>query len=71
MIYAYDTPIQMPTMDLYDKQVMAMAISAAKDVYDKSQEQMKDFYTKYGDFMSPFAKDMEAYGDMMGNISKV
>lgn len=68
MIYAYDQALQLPTVDLYDTQMMAMAINAAKDMYDRGQEQVKNFYTKYGDFMSPFAKDMERYGQMMGNV---
>ena len=35
MAYAYDRAIALPTMDLYDKQVMAMSINAAKDMYEK------------------------------------
>lgn len=68
MTYAYDNYIQLPTVDLYDTQMMAMAINAAKDMYDRGQQQIKDFYKEYGDFMSPFAKDMEAYGNMVGGV---
>lgn len=68
MTYAYDNYLQLPTVDLYDTQMMAMAINAAKDMYDKGQQQIKDFYKEYGDFMSPFAKDMEAYGNMVGGV---
>lgn len=71
MIYAYEQPIQMPTRDLYDTQMMLAAVNAAKDMYEKGQQQMKDFYTKYGDFMSPFAKDMEWYGGEMGRIRDI
>ena len=69
MIYAYDDWVQLPTMDLYDTQTMAMAINAAKDMYDRGEKRIDDFYEKYGDFMSPFARDMETYGKMMSNIN--
>ena len=68
MIYAYDDWVQAPVQSLYDTQMMAMAVNAAKDMYEKGQEQVKDFYTKYGDFMSPFSKDMERYGEMVGGV---
>ena len=68
MTYAYDNYVQLPVVDLYDTNVMKMAIEAAKDMYNKGQDQIKDFYKTYGDFMSPFAKDMEAYGQMMGGV---
>ena len=68
MTYAYDDYVQMPTKDLYDTAVMKMAIEAAKDMYDKGQAQMENFYKTYGDFMSPFAKDMEWYGGEMNRI---
>lgn len=38
-----------------------MSISAAKDMYEKGQKQIDDFYTKYGDFISPIQKDMDWY----------
>lgn len=61
MIYGGDLAMQMPIMDLYDKQIMAMSINAAKDMYEKGQKQIDDFYSKYGDFMSPIQKDMDWY----------
>jgi hypothetical protein len=36
MVYALDNWIQLPTRDLYDTNMMAMAINAAKDMYDKN-----------------------------------
>lgn len=71
MTYAYDDYVQMPTKDLYDTAVMKMAIEAAKDMYDKGEAQMENFYKTYGDFMSPFAKDMEWYGEQMNNVRTV
>ena len=61
MVYAYDRAIPLPVKDLYDTQVMAMSINAAKDMYEKGQKQIEDFYNKYGDFISPIQKDMDWY----------
>ena len=61
MIYAGDQWIQYPVKDLYDKAIMQMSIAAARDMYEKGQKQLEDFNTKYGDFMSPIAKDMDWY----------
>lgn len=63
MIYAYDQALQMPTKDLYDTQMMAMALNAAKDMYERGEQQLKDFNKLYGDFYSPIAKDMEWYNE--------
>lgn len=71
MTYAYDDYVQMPTKDLYDTAIMKMAIDAAKDMYDKGQAQMENFYKTYGDFMSPIAKDMQWYGERMNNVRAV
>lgn len=61
MIYAGDQAIAYPVKDIYDTQIMAMSIAAAKDMYEKGQQQIKDFYKEYGDFMSPIQKDMDWY----------
>lgn len=61
MIYAGDQWIQYPVKDIYNTQMMAMAINAARDMYEKGQKQLDDFYTKYGDFTSPIQKDMDWY----------
>lgn len=68
MIMAYDQALAMPVKDLYDSQVMAMSIAAAKDMYEKGQKQIEDFNAKYGDFMSPFAKDMQRYDSIVGGV---
>lgn len=59
MVYAYDQWAQLPVRDLYDSQVMAMAINAAKDMYEKGQQEMKDFQKLYGDFMTPIGADQD------------
>lgn len=61
MVYAYDQWAQMPVKDLYDTQIMAMAINAAKDMYDKGEQAIKDFKKEYGDFLSPIQNDMNWY----------
>lgn len=68
MVYAYDNWAQLPTKDIYDTQMMAMAVNAAKDMYEKGQQDIKDFNKEYGDFISPFSKDMERYGEMVGGV---
>ena len=59
--YAYDNWIQLPTRDLYDTQIMAMAINAAKDMYEKGEQRIKDFNTAYGDFVTPIQADQDWY----------
>lgn len=61
MIYAYDQNIQYPVKDLYDNQVVAMSIAAAKDMYEKGQQELKDFKAEFGDFYSPIQSDMDWY----------
>lgn len=59
MVYAYDQWLPMPTKDLFDTQMMLASVNAAKDMYEKGLEEMKEFNEKYGDFLSPIAKDMQ------------
>ena len=59
MVYANDQWIQLPTRDLYDTQIMAMAINAARDMYEKGQQEMKDFQKAYGDFLTPIGADQD------------
>lgn len=68
MVYAYDQWAQMPVKDLYDTQIMLAAINAAKDMYEKGEQALKDFRKDYGDFSSPLSSDMDWYGQNF-NIS--
>lgn len=61
----------MPVKDLYDSQMMAIIINAAKDQYDKAETSMKEFNKEYGDFVSPFQKDMDLYGSTIGRIKDI
>ena len=70
MIYGYEQPIQLPTIDLYDKQIMAMALNAAKDMYDRNEQQLKDFYKTYGDFLTPIAADQAWWDANMSGAAR-
>lgn len=61
MIYAYDKAANIPLVDIYDKQMMLAEIAAAKDMYEKGLEEIKDFRDKYGDFMSPIEAHQDWY----------
>lgn len=68
MISAYEEGQYIPSQSIYDTATMQMAISAAKDMYDRGQKQLEEFYERYGDFMSPFSKDMDRYGQLVGGV---
>lgn len=61
MVYAYDRNIQMPTKDLYDTQIMAMALNVAKDEYNKAEKRLDDLTQLYSDFYSPSDVDMASW----------
>lgn len=69
MVYAYDQNIQLPVRDLYDTQMMLASIQAAKDMYEKGEQAVKDFRKEYGDFISPFNSDIQWYNNNF-NVSK-
>lgn len=74
MIYAYDKAAQIPLVDLYDTQMMLAEVAAAKDMYEKGLEQMKDFRKEYGDLMFSDPSAQEYYnrefnvGDFVNNL---
>lgn len=61
MIYAYDQAIQLPVKDLYDSQIMMASINAAREMYQKGEQAIKDFNKEYGDFITPIQKDQDWY----------
>lgn len=71
MVYANDEWVQVPVMQLYDTGLMQSAIQNARYMYEKAEKRMDDFYEKYGEFMSPFQKDMDRYNQIVGNIKSV
>lgn len=72
MFYGQEQPVDMPVPELYDTGIMQMYLQAVKDQYDKGEKRMEDFISKYGDFTSPFQKDVEAYQNLgMGRINDI
>ena len=70
MVYSRDQWIQLPVRDLYDSQIMLASINAARDMYEKGQQQIKEFQKDYGDFYSPIQKDMDWYNKNVINGSR-
>lgn len=68
MIGSQDTWVQMPTVDLYDTQMMLAAVNAAKDMYNRSEERVKEFNEKYGDFTTPIVADQDWYNKYMTGV---
>lgn len=71
MVYANDEWVQVPVMQLYDTGLMQSAIQNARYMYEKAEKRMDDFYDKYGEFMSPFQRDMDRYNQIVGDIKSV
>lgn len=59
MIYGEDQAVRYPVKDLYDTGMMSMYIGAIKDEYERGIKEQEEFMSKYGDFISPFQKDVE------------
>ena len=66
MIGSQDIWVQMPTVDLYDTQMMLAAVNAARDMYNRSEERIKEFNEKYGDFTTPIIADQNWYNQEFG-----
>lgn len=61
MIYAGDTYTPLPTKELYNTQMMMASIAAAKDMYEKTEKQLDEFFKTYNDFRSPVSGAQEEY----------
>lgn len=59
MYYGLEQPIEAPKVAIWDMQPMMQYISLLKDRYDKTQEKLDKFAEKWGDLVSPLAKDNE------------
>ena len=59
MIYGQEQAAIYPVADLYDTGVMNMYINAIRGEYERGIKQQEEFISKYGDFISPFQKDVE------------
>ena len=72
MILGYEDPVQMPTMDIYSTDLMKTYIAGDKDLYDKGQEEYKDFMKAYQDFYSPIpGANEEYYNATIGGAQKL
>ena len=71
MVYAYDQWAQMPIRDLYDTQMMLASVNAAKDMYEKAAQEMKEFKKEYGDFYTPIAAQQEWYNKEFNAADKL
>lgn len=78
MIYGYDEAQLFPVQSLYDTGMINMYLNAVKGEYERGIADQKEFISKYGDFISPFSKDVEAwdkatlggYRDLVNNLKQ-
>lgn len=69
MIYGADAPVALPVIDLYDTGMMKMYVDAAKEQYQQGLKDYETFMSKYGDFTSPFKKDVDWWDkNVMGPV---
>lgn len=54
--------------DLLSPQLMLASINAAKDMYDRREQAINNFYDKYGDFYSPIEADMKEHNDAQNAV---
>ena len=72
MFYGYENPVEMPISELFDTGLMNAYTQAVKAEYEKGEKKLDDFISKYGDFRSPFAKDIKLWDALtMGRINNV
>lgn len=72
MFYGYEKPVEMPIPELFDTGLMQAYTQAVKNEYEKGEKRLDDFISKYGDFTSPFAKDVQRWDDLtMGRINNI
>ena len=68
----YETPVELPSMGVYDTDLMKLYIAGAKDQYEKAREDMKDFMKTYGDFYSDIPGATELYNNLtVGGANKL
>ena len=73
-----EKPVEYGAQQIFDPTMANMVLQAqqqyneaARKEYERGLEDFDKFTTKYGDFISPFAKDMARYGEMIGGIQNV
>ena len=60
-----------PTMAKMVLDAQDQYIAAARGEYERGLQDIKDFTNTYGDFMSPFAKDMARYNEMISGVRSI
>ena len=70
MVYSRDQWVQLPVRDLYDSQIMMASINAARDMYQRGVDEIKDFKKEYGDFFTPIQEDADWYNTNILNSTK-
>ena len=70
-----EKPVEYGAQQIFDPTMANMVLQtqqhyneAARAEYERGLKDFDTFLTKYGDFISPFAKDMARYGEMIGGI---
>lgn len=78
IISGYEKPVEYGRQQIFDPTMAAMVLqaqqqynAALKDEYERGLKDLADFNTKYGDFISPFSRDMDRYGEMISGIRNV
>ena len=70
-----ERPVVWETKSLVDPTTIQMYLNSQRDYinalyndYKQANQDMKEFNKEYGDFISPFRKDMARYGEIIGGI---
>lgn len=64
MILGQDQAVVYPVADLYDSGMMNSYLSAIRGEYERGIREQEDFISKYGDFISPFSKDVDTWNQL-------
>lgn len=67
MIYGYDEAQLFPVRSLYDDGMINTYINAVQRDYERGLADQKEFVSKYGDFTSPFSKDIDSWNNLTFN----
>lgn len=60
-LYGYEQPVSMPSIDVYDTDLMKAYIAGVKEQYDNAQQKLDTFFKDYSDFQSDSYEDMNKY----------
>lgn len=63
-LYGQEQPVLLPSMGIYDTQLMRDYINDVKQQYETSQQEFKDFLKQHGDFYSDVNGQTELYNKL-------